>query len=97
MVADLIQIMAADPLSGLRQHDGGHMPTDLSRDHRFCERVHRYVCTKRTEGQCRDANGCQEAGCPLEHEFGRDTTYNTARWFSINLGLSWLMPGRHDR
>ena len=75
----------------------GVMPISPDRDYHFCERIHRYVCVKRTEGQCRDTNRCREIDCPLEHELGRSGSIGTRRWLGVNPGLCRLMPGPHDR
>lgn len=40
----------------------------------YCIETDRNVCVERTEGECREANGCTQPNCPLSEEFGEPST-----------------------
>jgi hypothetical protein len=62
----------------------------FSRDYRMCKAVGHAVCVRRTEGQCRDENHCQQDECPLARDFSEAPVTAGAPEFSSRIGLGWL-------
>jgi hypothetical protein len=62
----------------------------FSRDYRMCKAVGHAVCVRRTEGQCRDENHCQQDDCPLANDFSEAPVKAGTPEFSSRIGLGWL-------
>lgn len=48
------------------------MSSSINSAYAHCDRKNGHVSLEQTEGQCRDKQNCDDAACPLEHEFGHN-------------------------
>ncbi|HUS55901.1 MAG TPA: hypothetical protein VMY41_18070 [Thermohalobaculum sp.] len=62
----------------------------FSTDYQNCETIGRSVCVRRTEGQCRSENHCEQSECPLTREFSDAPALADSRASASSIGLGWL-------
>jgi len=62
----------------------------FGRDYQMCKAVGRTVCVRRTEGECRSENGCQQDKCPLSDDFSQAPVATASPEFSSRIGFGWL-------
>jgi hypothetical protein len=59
-------------------------------DYRRCGVVGRSVCVRRSEGQCREENGCVQDDCPLSSDFAEAPVARATPEFDSRIGMGWL-------
>lgn len=59
-------------------------------DYRFCSALGRAVCTRHSEGRCRDETHCQVADCPLAKVFGDTPQACMSRNLMAATGIAWV-------
>ncbi len=66
------------------------MTTAPNTDYRYCAALGRAVCTRRTEGHCRDENDCYVVDCPLSRAFGDLPQACRSRNLMAATGVAWV-------
>jgi hypothetical protein len=72
------------------------MSISVNPAHCYCKKADRYVSLEQTEGECRDANKCEDnAPCPLEGEFGQDRFRRALETLGVMIGQGWAKSLGH--
>ena len=63
----------------------------------YCPLEATTVCLEQTEGQCRDAHGCERQECPLSAQFRGRAGHEDFCSVATGMAALFLMPGGTSR